>query len=466
MAVARYDVVVVGAGPAGYVAAIRGAQRGGNICLVEKDTVGGTCLNWGCIPAKTLVATAGLLTRLRSADEFGIRIEGKVSLDYDKIVERKNRVVSGLVKGVEALLKSNGVTTLAGRATLLAKDRVRVEDASGQAQEVEAGSIIVATGSRPIDLPGLAIDGEGILNSDHAVSLRELPESILIVGAGAIGCEFGFIFNGFGSDVTIVEMLPHAVPLMDEGISELLEREIKKRKIKLHVNTKVAGVEKTASGMLEVALEDGKKVEVQKVLVSVGRAPNVEGFGLEDAGVELEANGTIRVNERMETSVPGVYAIGDVVGGSMLAHEASAEGIVAVENALGGNEVMDYNVVPSAIFTDPEIGSVGLTEHAARDRGYDVKIGRFPFRALGKAHALGEIAGEVKLVADAETDQIIGAHIIGPHATDLIHEMALAIKMEATAEEVAGTIHAHPTLSEALMEAGHALLGGAIHLPK
>lgn len=462
---ARYDVVIIGAGPGGYVAAIRGAQRGASVCLVEKDTVGGTCLNWGCIPTKSLVASADLFRRLRSADEFGMRIPGPVELDYARVAERKDRVVSGLVKGVQMLLSSNGVTTLTGRGMLVEKHRVRVEDASGKVQEIEGQSIILAPGSRPMDLPALTIDGDCILNSDQAVSLRELPESILVVGAGAIGCEFAFIFNGFGSAVTMVEMLSHAVPLMDEDVSLLLEREIKKRKIKLHLDTKVARVEQHA-GELSVTFENGSTAQVAKVLVSVGRAPNVEGLGLGAIAVELEARGTIRVNERMETSVPGVYAIGDAVGGNMLAHEASAEGIVAVENALGGNRVMEYNLVPSAIFTDPEIGSVGLSERAARDQGYNVKIGRFPFRALGKAHALGEVAGEVKLVADAETDQIIGGHIIGPHATDLIHELALGMKMEATAEEVAGTIHAHPTLSEALMEAGHALLGGAIHLPR
>jgi len=463
--VSRYDVAIIGAGPGGYVAAIRGAQGGAKICLIEEAIVGGTCLNWGCIPTKTLVATAGLFTRLRSAEELGIRITGSVELDFAKVTARKDRVVRGLVKGVQTLLESNGVTTLAGHGTLAGKDRVRVRHTSGHIGEVEARSIILATGSRPIDLPGLEIDGEYVLNSDHAVTLRELPGSILVVGAGAIGCEFAFLFNGFGSDVTMVEVLSHAVPMMDEDISVLLEREIRKRKIKLHLNTKVASV-KRGPDKLAVALDNGQTIHVDKLLVSVGRAPNVADLGLEVVGVELTERGTIRVNGRMETNVPGVYAIGDVVGGNMLAHEASAEGMVAVENALGGSRAMNYNLVPSAIFTDPEIASVGLTERAAREQGHEVKVGKFPFRALGKAHVLGEVAGEVKLVADAETDQIIGAHIMGPHATDLIHEVALAIKMEATAEEVAGTIHAHPTLSEALMEAGHALLGGAIHLPR
>lgn len=459
-------LTIIGAGPGGYVAAIRAARKGSLVTVVEEAEVGGTCLNWGCIPTKTLIASAGALVRSRQAADFGIEMSGDISYNLDKVRERKDKVVSTQVKGVRGLLKNQGVALIEGRGAMLSPGIVRVVRKDGTATEVNSDRVILATGSRPALLPGFPFDHEKVMTSDDAVQLKDVPKSLLIVGAGAIGSEFAFIYNAFGTDVTMVEMLEHAISTEDEEMSELLEREMKKAKIKLFTKVKVDRVEKGPDGMMVAKLSNGSEVRTERILVSIGRSMNSENLGLEDAGIVVGKRGEIVVNDRMETSVPGIYAIGDVTGNIMLAHIASQQGLVAADNALGGDARMDYNVVPSGIFTMPEIGSVGLREKQAIEKGIKYKVGRFPFRGLGKAHAMSEIVGMVKIIADEATDRVLGMHICGAHATDLVHEGALAIQMGTTAKQLGEMIHAHPTLAEAIREAAEDVHGTAIHLPK
>ena len=459
-------LTIIGAGPGGYVAAIRAAQKGAQITVVESAEVGGTCLNWGCIPTKTIIASAEALAHVRNAADFGIEVSGEVGYNLAKVRERKDKVVSIQVKGIKGLFKSWGVSLIEGRGSLLSPDVVRVVQKDGTTMDVKSDKVIIATGSRPAKLPGFPFDGESVITSDDAVLLKKIPQSLLIVGAGVIGSEFAFIYRTFGADVTMVEMAPHAISTEDEEMSELLERELKKAKIKLMVNVKVEKVEKGSDGMMTARLSNGQEIRTEMILVSIGRSLNSENLGLNEVGVGRGKRGEIVVNERMETSVPGVYAIGDVTGKIMLAHVASHQGLVAVENALGGNELMDYAVVPSCIFTMPEIGSVGLREKAAAEKGIKYRVGRFQYRALGKAHAIGEITGMMKILADEATDKVLGVHICGAHATDLIHEGALAITMGATAKQLGHMIHAHPTLAEGVMEAAEDVHKTAIHVPK
>lgn len=458
----KYDIAVIGAGPGGYVAGIRAAQLGAKVCVIEKDELGGVCLNRGCIPTKALIASVEAFNQMNRATTYGLTINGTVEANLPKMMDRKKNVVNLMVRGVQTLFKSYGVALVKGEATLLDKNLIGIE-ANGSVDKIEADKIIIATGSRPASLPAFPIDGDKILSSDEALELQEVPETMLIIGAGAIGCEFAFILSGLGCQITMVEMLPHAVPLEDEDISLLLERELKKAKMRLITSQKVQSTQKNDDGMMVSILENGEELITEKILVSIGRSLNVESLGLEKAGIKQSERGAIVVNERMETNVEGIYAIGDVVGGAMLAYVASKEGLVAAENAMERNIKMDYSVIPVTIFTHPEIGSVGLKEREAKEKGIGYRIGRFPFRALGKAHALGEIAGEVKLIADASTDKLLGAHIIGPHATDLIHQAALALKEGLTASELGDMIHSHPTLSEAIMEAAHDIHKMSIH---
>jgi dihydrolipoamide dehydrogenase len=459
-------LTIIGAGPGGYVAAIRAAQKGAQVTVVESAEVGGTCLNLGCIPTKTLVSTAEALEHMRRAADFGIEVTGEIGFNLPKVRERKDKVVSIQVKGVKGLFKSWGVSLIEGRGSLLSADVVRVVQKDGMTMDIKSDKVIIATGSRPAMLPGFPFDGESVITSDDAVMLRRIPEKLLIVGAGVIGSEFSFIYRAFGTEVTMVEMMPHAISTEDEEIAELLERELKKAKIKLIANVKVEKVEKRNDGVLAVKLSNGQELGVDMVLVSIGRTMNSEGLLLDDIGVKRGKRGEIIVDERMETGVPGVYAIGDVTGKIMLAHVASHQGLVAVENALGGNEKMDYSVVPSCIFTMPEIGSVGIREKTAIEKGMKYRVGRFHYRALGKAHAMSEIAGVIKILADEATDRVLGVHICGAHATDMIHEGALAIQMGVTATQLGHMIHAHPTLAEGIMEAAESVHGMAIHIPK
>jgi len=458
-------ITILGAGPGGYVAAIRAAQLGAEVTVIEESEVGGTCLNWGCIPTKTLIASAETLHKIRNAHSYGLEVGGTVSPNIQKIVERKNRVVDVQVKGIRGLFKSWGVRLIEGRGVIEGPQKIKVTRKDGTNEEINSDRIIIATGSRPAGVPGFSIDGVRILSSDHAIHPESIPQSLIIIGAGVIGCEFAFIYKEFGADVIMVEMMPHAVSGEDEEISQVLERELKKKKIALLTH---ARIEKALVGEdgVSVHLSDGKTLVAEKVLVSVGRAVNSTGIGLETAGVKTGAKGEIMVDDSMQTNVKGVYAIGDVTGGIMLAHLASKEGIVAAENAMGGNARVNYDVIPSAIFTSPEIGSVGLRERQAAEKGIKYKVGRFQFRALGKAHAMGEIAGMFKIISDEATDKILGAHIIGPHASDLVHEIAVAMEKGLTVKDIAGTIHAHPTLAEGIMEAAEDVHDSAIHSPK
>lgn len=458
-------ITILGAGPGGYVAAIKAAQLGAEVTIIEESEVGGTCLNWGCIPTKTLIASAELLHKMKKAESFGLELDGTVSPDIEKIVERKNKVVSTQVKGIRGLFKSWGVNIIEGRGVIVDPKKIKVTLKDGVTEEVETDRIIIATGSKPAQIPVFPFDGKRIISSDHAINPESVPKSLLIIGAGVIGCEFAFIYKEFGAEVTMVEMMPNAVSTEDEEISQTLERELKKNKIKLMTGTSVEKVDLNENSVT-VTLSDGKSVEVEQVLVSIGRAVNTKEIGLEAIGVETGQMGEIIVDSKMQTNVEGVYAIGDVIGGIMLAHLASKEGMVAVENAMGGSSKVNYDVVPAAIFTSPEIGSVGIREKQAVEKGLKYKVGRFQFRGLAKSHAMGEIAGFFKIIADEETDKILGAHIIGAHASDMIHEVALAMEKGLTTKDIAHTIHAHPTLAEGVMEAAEDVHDMAIHCPK
>ena len=458
-------LAILGSGPGGYVAAIKAARSGAQVTVIEENEVGGICLNWGCIPTKALVASCETLAKARRLEDFGIELKGEIIPNLSKIIERKNKVVSTQVKGIRNLFKSWGITLKEGRGILNSPHGITVTHRDGSQEKIDSDSIIIATGSRPLEIPSLPFDGQKILSSDDALKLKEIPKSLLIVGAGFIGCEFACIFRELGSEVTIVEMLPRALATEDFEISKILERELKKKKIKLFTNIKAEKVDIKKDGV-HIFLSDGKEIVAEKVLVSVGRLFNSDGIGTEEAGVRIGPCGEIPVNEKMETNIPGIYAIGDVIGGLMLAHVASREGIVAARNIMGESECMDYNAVPSAIFTSPEIASVGLREQQAHEKGIKVMTGHFQFRALGKAHAIGEIEGLIKIVSDAMSDSVLGVHIIGPHASDLIHEAALVVRLGLTTRDIAETIHVHPTLSEGLMEAAQDVHGEAVHSPK
>lgn len=458
-------LAILGAGPGGYVAAIKAAQLGAEVTVIEASEVGGVCLNWGCIPTKALTASAELMLKLKEADNYGIQIGAGAVANIEKIMQRKNKVVETQVKGIRGLFKSWGIRLIEGRGRLVSPARLQVDKHDGTTETVEADKVIICTGSRPAAIPTFPFDGVNILSSDNALTIKSIPKSMIIIGAGVIGSEFAGIFNAFGTEVTMVEMLDRAVATEDTEVSELLEREFKKRKIKIFKGVKVERVENRPDGV-HAFTSDGKELAAEKMLVSIGRTLNSERIGLEDLGVEKGSRGEILVDERMETNVKGVYAVGDVTGKMLLAHVASTQGIVAVKNAMGVDAVMDYLTVPAAIFTTPEIASVGLREFQAKEKGINYKIGQFPYRALGKAHALGEIAGFVKIVADAGNDKILGAHIVGAHAADLVHEVAVSMRNGLTVKQVADTIHAHPTLSEGVMEAAEAVHGQAIHLPK
>jgi dihydrolipoamide dehydrogenase len=459
-------LTIIGAGPGGYVAAIRAAQKGASVTVIEETEVGGTCLNWGCIPTKTLLASAQVLEHARNAAAFGIIIPGEVTYNLTQIRERKDKVVATQVKGIRSLFKSWGVRLIPGRGILIDNTVARAVQQDGTTQDIRSDRIIIATGSRPALLPGYPYNGESVLTSDDAVKMKSIPASIVIVGAGVIGCEFAFLYKTFGASVTIVEMMPHALPTEDHEISGLLERELRKNKIRLLTNMKVTSIGKRPDGELGARLSDGTEIVAEKLLVTIGRSMNTEHIGLENVGIKTGNRGEIIVNEKMETNVRGIYAIGDVTGTMMLAHVASHQGLIAVENSMGGDVRMDYATIPAGIFTMPEIGSVGLREQQAVNKGLSVRIGRFLYRSLGKAHAMGEHTGLVKIVADAKTDKVLGMHIFGSHATDLIHEGALAIRSGITAKQLAETIHAHPTLAEAVMEAAEDVHGMAIHRAK
>jgi len=456
----KVDVAVVGTGPGGYVAAIRCAQLGLSVAAVEDDRPGGVCLNWGCIPTKALLRNAEVVNLFGRAAEFGIRLAG-FEASYAEAIQRSRRVADRMSKGVEFLFRKNKITLVPGRGVLKARGAVEVSGPGGT-ETIQAKAVILATGSEPKSLPGVPIDEKTVISSNGAVRSERSPKSIVVIGAGAVGVEFADVYAAYGAQVTILEALPRLVPIEDEEVSKELARAFRRRSIEMKTGVKVASV--TPGGPGVIVETDAGKVEAEQALMAVGRGAKVTGLGLEALSVRLD-RGFVRVSPRMETSVPGVYAIGDMVGPPLLAHKAMAEGVVAAEAIAGRSpRPLDYGNVPACTYCRPQIASVGLTEAKAREAGREVSIGKFPFTANGKAVALGDTEGFVKVVADKASGEILGVHIVGPEATEIIHEFAVGRTVEATLEEVIHTIHAHPTLSEAALEATLGALGQAIHL--
>lgn len=456
-------IIIIGGGPGGYVAGIRAAQRGADVTVVEKDLLGGTCLNRGCIPTKALLGSVEALHKARSGQEFGFAVGGDITPDFARMMERKSAISTQLRDGIHGLLKKNKVTLVRGEGRIVGPGAVQVETAEGIVS-LEADKIIVATGSEPARLPFFDFDQPTVLTSTSALELTSIPESLLIVGAGVIGCEFASVFSELGTTITMVEMMPQMLPLEDTRLAKQFQQIFKKKGIEVLLKTKVDGIAEYASDHITANIEGGRQITAEKMLVSIGRQPNSKGIGLETVGVETDGRGYIVVNDRLETSAPNIYAIGDINGGIMLAHVASYEGLVAVENCLGGNVERDLKVVPSCIYTLPEIASIGLTEVQAKDEGFEPITGTFRLGASGKAMAIGEAVGYIQIIADHKTDKVLGANMMGPHVTDLIHEIAVAIKNGLTVRQIGDTIHAHPTIGEALMEAAHDVHGESVHV--
>jgi dihydrolipoamide dehydrogenase len=458
-------IVIIGAGPAGYVGAIRAAQLGAKVILIEKGDVGGVCLNVGCIPTKVLTSAAHTLTQFKRSDQFGIKSEAS-SLDLPQLMRKKEQTVRRFVSGVKHLLKSHKITTISGTARLLEKKTIELRQKDGKKEKMEADRILICTGSVPVvpNIPG--IDSEGILGSTEALDIQSLPEKFLIIGAGAIGCEFASIYHAFGSEVILVEMLSQILPSEDEEISKNLRRLWERKGIEIHTDSKVTKIANSKNDKKKVTVstsEGEKQFEVDKILLSAGRKAHISDLGIEEVGIKTE-KGAVLVDEGMRTNVENIYAAGDCIGGWLYAHVASMEAEIAVENALGQDKKMDYTAVPGCIFTHPEVGSVGLTEKQAKDKGIDVKIGRFPFIASGRALCENEPDGMVKIIAEEKSGKIIGAHILGNRATDLISELTLGIEMGATVDDIIQTIHPHPTLSEPVREAAMKLKNRPIHI--
>jgi len=462
-----YDVIVIGAGPAGYVCAIRATQLGLKAAVVEKQWMGGVCLNVGCIPSKALLRNAEIAHLLREGGkEFGFSFEN-LKLDYAAAVKRSRQVSGRLTKGVGFLMKKNNIDVHNGTAKLVARDTVAVTDEKDDTTQIKGKNIVVATGASVAVPPGWTVDGEKVVTYLEAILQEKLPKSVIIIGAGAIGVEFATVWNSYGVEVTLVEMLPRLVPLEDEEIGAELAKAFAKRKIKALAGHRVESLQATKSGVqVKVSSEEGEKtLEAEQALVAIGFKPNSRGLGLEEIGVKLSERGMVEVDERMATNLPGIWAIGDVTGKLMLAHVGSAQGIVCAENIAGVETItLDYEMMPRATYCQPQIASFGLTEAQAKERGYEVKVGRFPFQPNGKALGLGETTGWVKIIIEAKFGEILGAHMIGPEVTELLPELTIARMMELTTAEIARNVHAHPTLSEVLMEAAHAAEGHAIHI--
>jgi len=458
------EIVVIGGGPGGYVAAIRAAQLGGKVTLIEKDTLGGTCLNRGCIPSKALLHSVEVLQSVKEAGQYGIDVPS-VSVDLARMMARKNRVVSQLVSGVGGLLSANKVEVIKGTARLKAGKQIEVNDAQGQKRTLQAQKIIIATGAKAIKLPIPGADSPtGIVPADSILNISAIPKSLLMIGGGVVGLEMTTILTRLGGKVTVVEMLPHVLPAEDEELTNIITKALQDDGVAVYTGAKVTKIEDAPGGKLvTVVARDGeKKIEAEIVAIAVGYRPNTADLGLEEAGIAA-VKGAIQANQRMETNVPGIYAVGDCIGKIMLAYIAMTEGEVAADNAMGKDTCMDYNVVPRCVFLMPELAAVGLTEADAASNGFKVKVGKFPFAANGMATILGERRGLVKIVTGEKTGQILGVHIVGPRATDLIAEATLAVKLELTAEELIATIHSHPSLSEAVREAALDVTGEMIH---
>lgn len=465
----NFDVVIIGAGPGGYVAAIRAGQLGLKTALVEKDKkLGGTCLLRGCIPTKSLLWTAELYAHITHAASFGVNLENP-SVDWGQAQKHKQKIVDKGSAGIDYLMKKNKVTVFKGVAKLLGKGRVEVTPSEGGAAQVlQTKNVILATGSVPSTLPSITVDHKRVLNSDSMLELPEIPKSLIVLGAGAVGTEFASIFNHVGSQVTLIEYMPNVLPIEDVDISKELEKQLKRRKLEVMTSTKFEKVEVTKKGVkVTVTLPDGKSqtLEAEYFLSAVGRAPVTKGVGLENTNIKPMPKGTIQVDEYMRTSEPNVYAIGDITPYPMLAHVASAQGMLAVEHIAGKNpRPINYGRIPNATYCYPEVASVGLTEKKAKELGHDVKVGTFPFSAITKASISNEGIGLVKIVSEKKYDEVLGVHLCGPHATELLAEACVALQLESTTEELARTIHAHPTLSEIIHEAAEATLGHPIHI--
>ena len=460
----RFDVVVVGTGPGGYVAAIRCAQLGLSVAAVEDDRPGGVCLNWGCIPTKALLRNAEIVGLFQRAEEFGITVD-KWTADYAQAIQRSRRVADRMAKGVEFLFRKNKITLVPGTGTLKAGNVVEVKGKDG-VQTFEAKAIILATGSEPRSLPGVTIDEKQVISSNGAVRIEATPASLIVIGAGAVGMEFADVYGAYGVPVTVLEALPRVLPIQDEEVSALLARVFSRRGMTIRTSVRVQKVSPGKAGLTVEIEAEGKaeRLEAEQVLMAVGRASRTKGLGLEALGVASE-RGLVTVGPTMETSVKGIFAVGDMTGRQMLAHKAMAEGVVAAEAIAGRSpHPVDYDNVPSCTYCRPQVASIGLSEAKARTNGREIAVGRFPFTANGKAVALGETEGFLKVVADKRTGEILGVHIVGSEATEMIHEFAVGRTLEATLEEIIHTIHAHPTLSEAALEATLAALGQAIHI--
>jgi dihydrolipoamide dehydrogenase len=462
----NYDLLVIGSGPGGYVAAIRASQLGLKTAVVERESLGGICLNWGCIPTKSLLKSAQVYDYFQHAGDYGIVLEGVAKPDFGRIINRSRGVAQGMSNGIQFLFKKNKIEVIPGTGKLKSPGVVTVTGEDGKESEVKADHIVLATGARSRELPNLKQDGKKVIGYREAMTLPVQPASMVVVGSGAIGSEFAHFYNSIGTEVTLVEFLPNVVPLEDEEVSKQLERSFKKAKMKVMTSSSVEAVD-TSGKLCKVTIKTPKGeevVEAEVVLSAVGITPNLENLGLEELGVELE-NGKVKVDPFYRTSVKGIYAIGDIVGGPALAHVASAEGIACVEKIAGHQpQPVDYANIPACTYTTPEVASVGMTEKAAREAGYEIKVGKFPFTASGKASAAGAKDGFVKLIFDEKYGELLGAHMIGANVTEMISELVVARKLETTGEEIIKAVHPHPTMSEAIMEAAAAAYGEVIHI--
>ncbi|MEC8987734.1 MAG: dihydrolipoyl dehydrogenase [Verrucomicrobiota bacterium] len=461
-----FDLVVIGAGPGGYTAAIKAAQLGMKTAIVEKDqALGGTCLNVGCIPSKALLSSTELFHEAQKQfGSHGISAD-RLSMDVSKMMKRKDDIVRKMARGIDYLMNKNGIERLAGMGRIVSANKVEVTS-DGGSQKLNAKHILIATGSRVASLPFLEIDGETILSSDHAIALGEVPESMVVIGGGAIGLELGSVWARLGTKVTVVEFLPRIVAMFDEDITLALQKLLQKQGLKFHLGTRVESADKNNGGVRLTASKGDKKLELEaeKVLVAVGRNPNTEGLGVAEAGVELDERGCIKTNTERQTNVPGIYAIGDVVAGPMLAHKAEQEAIAAVERMAGQSGSVNYDTIPSVVYTAPEVAAVGLIEAEAKEKGHEIVIGVFPFQANGRAVACGHADGLAKVIADKASGRVLGAQILSTNASELIAEAVLLMEFGGSAEDLARTIHAHPTMSEGLREAAHIAVGEPLHI--
>jgi dihydrolipoamide dehydrogenase len=462
----NYDLIIIGSGPGGYVAAIRAAQLKMKVAVVEKSELGGICLNWGCIPTKSLLKSSQVFEYLKHASDYGITVQGEIKADFGAIVARSRSVADGMSKGIQFLFKKNNIEHIKGFARLTGGTSVEVEEVDGNKKIFSAKNLIIATGARSKELPNLKQDGKKIIGYREAMTLGKQPESMIVVGSGAIGSEFANFYQSIGTEVTLVEFLPRIVPNEDEEVSKQLERSFKKLKMKIMTDSTVESVD-TSGGKCKVTIRTPKGIEIQEtdiVFSAVGISTNIDGIGLEKAGVKTEKSKVV-VDDYYQTNIPGIYAIGDIVHGPALAHVASAEGIICVEKIAGLDVIpLDYNNIPACTYTTPEIASCGMTEQAARDAGYEIKVGKFPFTASGKASSAGAKDGFIKLIFDAAYGELLGAHMIGANVTEMIAEIIVARKLETTAHELIKSVHPHPTMSEAIMEAAAAAYGEVIHL--